>query len=236
MRIGKAIMLLIAGAGLGMAVITRGPGIPEREFQALGKALKKNEVIVDYAVEDTKAFLLVSTDNEASWGELFLVLERKKEKEWVRVYENDFTGLKPWKLELGDVDGDGITDILTAVRKTTYYDQQEKNRLFIFDYQEAGLVKKWTGSDIAGNWMDFEVGELVDTKGEEIVFLSREGAGKDKLFVYAWYDFGFLMLAQSGEYEELLSAELYGKNRLCLTHSKGKDFLMLKENKIVKAE
>ncbi len=232
----ERLRLPIAGAVLCLAVIIRGICFPEQESFPLERVLKSSETIIDYAIENNKAFLLVSTVKELGFGDLFLVLERKGEEQWVRVYENDFTLLKPWKLELGDVDGDGITDILTAVRKTTHYDPKERNRLFIFNYQEAGLVKKWTGSDIAGNWMDFEVGELVDTKGEEIVFLSREEEGREKLLAYAWYDFGFLMLAQSEEYEGISSVELCGGNLLRLTHSKGEDYLMLNENKIVKAE
>ncbi len=240
----KRAMLLTAGAALGITAILLGAGIhrqADREglwiLKELGKALEEKEEIIDYAMDGSRAFLLVGTGKEEpDYGDLFLVLEREDSGEWARMYENDFTGLKPWKLELGDVDGDGMIEIVTAVRKTTYYDREERNRLFVFNYGEAGLVKKWTGSQIAGNWTDFEIGDLVSTRGEEIVFLSRTKEGRDKLFVYAWYDFGFLMLAQSEEYQEITGVGLCGENRIRLTHGQGKEYLMLRNNQIVRAE
>ncbi|MDF2907592.1 MAG: hypothetical protein K0R34_2913 [Herbinix sp.] len=187
----------------------------------LQKALLDTERLVYYALEDNTAYLLVSTTDQMAYGDLLLVLNRGEGGVWKRSYENEFTGLKPWKLVLADVDGDGEQEILTAVRKTTFYDKEEKNRLFIFNYINGKLVKKWTGSDIAGSWEDFVSGELVDTKGEEIIFITKTKEGSEKLFVYHWFDFGFLMLAQSGDYEDIIEVGILKENRINITYIDG---------------
>lgn len=189
--------------------------------EQLQKALTEEERLIDYTVEGKIAYIFVSTTEDREYGDRFLVLEQRENGEWERSYENDFSGLKPWKLRLSDIDGDGEKELLCAVRKTTFYDREEKNRLFIFNYKEDKLVKKWTGSDIAGSWEDFITGELVDTKGEEIIFITATDAGLEKLFIYHWFDFGFLMLAQSGDFEDVLKVEIVGESKLGITYNEG---------------
>lgn len=202
----------------------------------LQQALSGKEKLIDYATSGQYAYVFVSTTGDKVYGDRFLVMI-KQENTWKPIYENDFTGLMPWKLKVADIDGDGKQDIITAVRKRTFYDKEEKNRLFIFDYLDGKLIKKWTGSDIAGSWEDFVVGDLVETKGEELVFISKTNEGKEKLFVYHWFDFGFLLLAQSEDYEDMIKVEILRENRLRLTSRKGKEqqeLLMLKKGKVTK--
>jgi hypothetical protein len=210
-------------------------GISQRA--QLMKAMTDKEQLIDYAIADDKAYLFVSTVGDKVYGDLFLVLERGEDEMWGRLYENDFTGLKPWKIELADIDGDGVTELLTSVRKTTYYDKEEKNRLFIFNYIDGQLVKKWTGSDIAGTWENFIVGELVDTKGEELMFITTTKEGKKKLFLYHWFGFGFLLLGQSEDYEDILKVEFVEENRIRMTYVQGQEnteLFMLKKGRITK--
>ena len=129
----------------------------EREMKA---SLQDKENIIDYTRAGKVAYVLISQTGEKKYGDLFTVFLQQETGEWERVYENDFTGINPWKIETADIDGCGEKEILIAVKKTTHFDTQEKNRLFIFNYIDGKLVKKWTGSQIAGNWKDFYVGDL----------------------------------------------------------------------------
>jgi hypothetical protein len=190
----------------------------------LRKALLEDEIWIASVTSGDTAYVFVSTTGDKVYGDRFLVLNQEENGSWRRSYENDFSGLKPWKLMLSDVDGDGEKDLVAAVRKTTYYDEEEKNRLFIFDYKEGKLVKKWTGSDIAGNWEDFITGDLVDADGEELLFISNTKEGKDRLLVYHWFDFGFLMLAQSEDYEDIIQVKIIEENRLSMTYRKEKEY------------
>jgi hypothetical protein len=185
------------------------------------KALLETEHLIDYVLEDNSAYLIISTTEQEAYGDLFLVLNRTENGEWERSYENDFSGLKPWKLVLADIDGDDEIEILTGVKKTTIYDKEEKNRLFIFNYKNGKLIKKWTGSDIAGTWEGFIAGELVDTKGEEIIFITKTKDQTEKLLVFHWFDFGFIMLAQSEDYEDMIEVEIRKENLLRITYIEG---------------
>jgi hypothetical protein len=204
------------------------------------KALEEQELLIDYSVEGDTAYAFVSTTGDTKYGDRFLVFNRKKDGGWSRSYENDFAGLKPWRLRISDIDGDGEREILTAVYKSTFYDEEERNRLFIFGYTKGKLIKKWTGSEIAGSWETFIAGDLVDTKGEEIIFISRTNDGKEKLMVYYWFDFGFLLLAQSEAYEDIVDVMIQGENRLLITYTDGSgrktEQVQLKEGTITRLD
>ena len=206
--------------------------------EQLENELTDKEQLIDYAVDGDIAYAFVSTTG-SSYGDWLLVFRHDVSGEWKRSYENDFTGLKPWRLRLADIDGDGEKEILTAVRKTTFYDKEEKNRLFVFNYTDGKLVKKWTGSDIAGSWENFITGELVNTKGEELIFITKTKEGLERLLIYHWFDFGFLMLAQSADYQDVIDVEIVKENRIRITYHDGQkktEQFLLKDGMVTKVD
>jgi hypothetical protein len=214
--------------------LTKSVGLAEQ----LEKELTGNERLIDYTVEGGIAYTFVSTTG-SSYGDRLLVFTRNESGEWNRNYENDFSGLKPWRLRLADIDGDNEKELLTAVRKTTFYDKEEKNRLFVFNYTDGLLVKKWTGSEIAGSWGEFITGELVNTKGEEVIFISKTKDGQERLLIYHWFDFGFLMLAQSADYQDIIEVVIIKENRIRITYNDGQkktELFMLKDGTVTKVD
>lgn len=187
-------------------------------YYELEQVLRSKETLIDAAVEEGTAYALISREGRSDYADLLLVLNQKVDRSWERVYENDFTGIKPWKLDIADVDGDGIKEILTAVTKTTLFDPVEKNRMFIFNYEENKLVKKWTGSQIAGTWVDFRVNDLVAIPGEELIFVSLTEEGEEYLRIYYWFHFGFFMLAESEPYDDIVDITVTGENRIEITY------------------
>lgn len=179
----------------------------------LSSALHKNELLIDYAIDEPLAYTLVSKNGVYDYGDYFVVFERKNNS-WHRIYENDFKDLMPWKLELADVDGDNTGEILIAVKKTTYFDKEIKNRMFIFNYQDGILVKKWTGSQIAGTWRDFYSGNLLSVKGDELIFIEKTKDDKECISVYSWFDFGFFRIAESEAYSRIHDPTIVADNRL----------------------
>jgi len=189
----------------------------------LPKALKleNNEVLIDYAIGGAFAYTLTNKDGNREYGNFFVVFE-KADDEWQRVYENDFKNLMPWKVETADIDGDGIPEILTALRKKTPYDREIKNRMFIFNYEDNKLIRKWTGSQIAGIWRDFYVMDFLSPPGYELLFVEQTYEGKERVSVYSWFDFGFHRLAYSDGYEIIQNISMVSENRLKITYREGK--------------
>ena len=199
----------------------------------LRAALLEKEVLIDWIQDASYTYALVHSDGNFDYGDTLLILTEEK-GEFVRTYENDFRELMPWKIETADIDGDQEKEILVAVKKTTPYDNQIKNRMFIFNYREGVLVKKWTGSQIAGTWRDFYAEELVDASGEELIFLEQLTENTERIKVYSWFDFGFFLLAESGEYTKVKELTVSEENSLWVTLADGRQFqLTMKSGKLV---
>lgn len=211
---------------------------PPEEFQVeiLEKALSDQENVIDYVNDETMVYAIVSKSQRSDYGDVFVVFEEAGKGDWKRIYENDFHDLKPWKLEQADLDGDKEKEILIAVKKTTRFDPVEKNRLFIFNYKNGKLVKKWTGSDIAGTWVNFFSGDLLSIPGDELMFVEKAGKEGEKISIYYWFDFGFLRLAESRNYKDIEKFSILNKNRIQISYGgevEEKTELTVKDGKIV---
>jgi len=211
-------LLLIIAVLLMIRPIQRLFIVEPKEWQELASVLGSGDTIIDAAVLDRTAYAIVSSSGREDYGDLFGVFLKDRRQVWRKAYTNDFTDLKPWKLEIGDVDGNDIQEILIAVRKTAHFDKEEKNRMFIFQYDGEKLVKKWTGSQTAGVWSDFIIGELLPIPGEELIFLEQSEQGKMKLSVYYWFDFGFVLLAESDDYDNITDVRIIDENQLEMTY------------------
>lgn len=206
------------------------------ELKKLEKSLTKEENIIDYVRDNNVIYSIISQTDRSEYGNRFVVFENEEQGSWKRTYENDFQSLKPWKIERSDLDGDTVPEILIAVRKTTRFDPCEKNRLFVFDYTKGKLVKKWTGSDIAGTWVDFIAGDLLGIPGDELIFVEASQGKEEKISIYYWFDFGFLRLAESRSYEEIEQLSILDENRIQIRYKgekKEKAELTVKEGEIV---
>ena len=183
------------------------------KMDELSSSLDENEVLIDYTIEEPLAYTLVNKKGITEYGDFFVVFERT-DKGFVRIYENDFKELMPWKIKVADIDGDENKEVLIAVKKSTYYDEEIKNRMFVFNYQEDILVKKWTGSQIAGRWRDFYVGDLLALAGDELIFVQQLDDGKERISIHSWYDFGFIMIAYSDDYDRIKDINIVEENCL----------------------
>jgi hypothetical protein len=233
------IYILLLIIGIILLCISRKSTLTENDGmqKELKEVLQKQERIVDYVEEASLIYTLISQLGRSDYGDILVIFHQQNNGEWKRSYENDFVDLKPWKIELGDVDGDGEQEILTAVNKTTHFDQTEKNRMFIFNYREDKLIKKWTGSQIAGLWEDFIVGDLLTIPGDELIFIEQLEDGKERICIYYWFDFGFLLLAESEEYGDILNLSILKENRIQITYKDEQEevvTLMVKDSKIIK--
>ena len=208
----------------------------EEVLDFLQTALLPEEVLIDWVQDTSYTYALVHSEGNLEYGDTLLIW-KEEDGALIRTYENDFRELMPWKIDTADIDGDLEKEILVAVKKTTPYDKIVKNRMFIFHYRDGLLVKKWTGSQIAGTWRDFYTADLVDASGEELIFLEQLKEGQERIKVYYWFDFGFFLLAESEEYTKVKELTVSGENSLQVTLSEGRQFhLTMKDGKLVETE
>ncbi len=209
---------------------------PDMIAEKIKSALLPEEALIDWVQDASDFYVLVHSEGNMEYGDTFLLLS-EAEGALTRTYENDFQELMPWKIARADVDGDREQELLIAVRKTTPYDKVLKNRMFIFNYREGVLVKKWTGSQIAGTWRDFYAKDLVDAPGDELIFLEQLAEEKEGIKVYHWFDFGFFLLAESDAYTKVKEVTVTDENRLLITLDEGKQIsLIMRKGKLVEAK
>ncbi|NLC19189.1 MAG: hypothetical protein GX757_08250 [Clostridiales bacterium] len=203
-----------------------------KKFKEYKHLLKDREMFVDLSLTDGRAYAIISREGRSDHGDLLVIFE--EESGWKRIYENDFADLKPWKITIADIDGDGMQEILTAVRKSTHYDSREGNRLFIFNFKNDLLVKKWTGSQIAGEWKQFYAGDFLPMKGDELIFVQRLPDGRERLVIYYWFAFGFIMLAESDAYDNISDLQMTDNNLIKLEYGNNETLhLTVKDGRIV---
>lgn len=130
--------------------------------------------------------------------------------------------LNPWKLELGDVDGDGGRDIVVGVYKKSRYDPVMAKRPFVYAWDGKHLVPKWLGSRLSRRFDDLAVGEMDGRRGDELVALERDGAGNRRVAVYRWYSFGFDWVGATGWMNDLAAVESDGAGSMEVRHKGGR--------------
>lgn len=193
----------------------------------LSSALDKNELLIDYTIDESLAYTLINKKGIKEYGDFFVVFERVQDG-WQRIYENNFRQLMPWKLDVADIDGDNKQEILIALRKTTPFDNEIKNRMFIFNFNDNILSRKWTGSQIAGIWREFYTIDILPSSGSELVFIEESKGKMERISIYSWFDFGFFRIADSETYNKITGLDMVSDNLLELTYNDGE-----RENKLL---
>ena len=108
---------------------------------------------------------------------------------WRQVFLDDDRGFHPWALEIGEVDGDPLPEVVVAVYKATRFDPLERNRVFVFDWTEQNdLFAKWLGSRLGPSIERFALAPGPD--GRDRLFV-RASAPDGCVRSYAWNGFGF---------------------------------------------
>jgi hypothetical protein len=95
---------------------------------------------------------------------------------------------EPYQLDIGDVNGDGHTEVLVGLIKSTQFDPIEKKRLFILRIDGGQLRPLWLGSRVCQELVNFKAAKsgLVQT-------LEKNKKGNYALGLYAWQGFGLVL-------------------------------------------
>jgi hypothetical protein len=109
----------------------------------------------------------------------------------------DLAGIRPMKVQLGDVNGDGVREVSLCVYKTTAFHPVLAKRPFFFDLAEGNLIPVWLGSRLSRPFDDYILYDIDGDGIDEIISVERLEDGARVLAVYDWAGFGFEMRAQS---------------------------------------
>ena len=123
-------------------------------------------------------------------GDTF-TLERKTDSLYVLTLTTDSTHHE-WRLpypvyrmETGDVDGNGTTEALVGVIKPTRFYPEMGRRLFVFKNYEGLVRPMWLGSKLGGTLQDFRF------CNGYVRSLESNAKGEYTVAEYRWSGFGF---------------------------------------------
>ncbi len=108
-------------------------------------------------------------------------------------------GLNPWKLEIGDVDGDGPTEFAVGVWKTSPFDPVMAKRIFVYSWDGETVHPKWLGSRLARRFDDFILCDIDLDGWDELIALEIAESENHRVAAYRWHTFGFEWLGCSEE-------------------------------------
>lgn len=107
--------------------------------------------------------------------------------------------LNPWKLETGDVDGDGLLEIAFGVWKESPFDPVMANRVFFYNWDGETMQPKWLGSRLSRRFDDFTLFDINSDGWDELIAMEIMGEDEHRVAVYRWDIFGFEWLGCSDE-------------------------------------
>ncbi|HOS93352.1 MAG TPA: VCBS repeat-containing protein [Armatimonadota bacterium] len=110
--------------------------------------------------------------------------------------------LKPWKMVVADVEGDGVLEVAIGVHKPTPYRPFPHNCLYVYGVNREGLFPKWRGSALSHPFTNYTFAEQDGTPGDELVALETDLDGLRCVTVYHWKGFGFAGETLPGRWRE----------------------------------
>lgn len=164
------------------------------------------EQIKEYGLGDVngngKSELIILTGNKrAEYGKeviVFAVSNSIRE-----IGRKDFTKLNPWKLVIGDIDGNNIEEISVGVYKESPLHTVMAKRPFIYSFVDGGIHPKWRGSRLARPFTDYNFYDIDGDGIDEIISIEILQDNRKIINTYKWKGFGFEGFLESEIYDDI---------------------------------
>ncbi len=176
--------------------------------------------IIDYAIYDidndgNEEILALTYDGDEVYGRDFIIYSTIKADGQItaeEIYRQDFSEIKPWKVEACNLDNDGEADIFIGVHKDTIFYKDVRNRPFFYSWDGERLNKKWLGSFFS-DWdlEDIAFGDYYNLGYDLAAVLEKRDDGY-RVGIYKFVGFGF---------ENMSTSEIYTNVKNIETNSEG---------------
>lgn len=137
---------------------------------------------------------------------------------------------EPWKLQIADVDGDGQSEIVVGVYKSTKFFPKPHNCLFIYSWANGKGAPKWLGSSLSRPFNDFIFADFDGRSGDELAALETTRTGSKSLSFYRWNGFGFTRESVAGDWKAARIIGAEGRRVLLETDGQ-RNFISMKNNR-----
>lgn len=166
----------------------------------------KKEKIKDYAIGnvngDNKDYLVVLTGERwEKFGREVVVFSL--EEEIKEIYRREFSGLNPWKIAIGDIDGDRKDEISIGVYKESPLHEVMAKRPFIYSFENGKLEPKWRGSRLSRPFIDYIFSDIDGDGIDEIISIEILEDNRKIINTYKWKGFGFEGYLETKDYEDI---------------------------------
>lgn len=111
----------------------------------------------------------------------------------------DLSDIKPFRVQAGDIDGDGEVELSVSVYKTAKFHPVLAKRPFFYSLKDGELQPVWLGSRLARPFAEYILSDVDEDGIDEIVSIEWMDDGKQVVALYDWKGFGFEVKTVSGE-------------------------------------
>lgn len=172
--------------------------------------LSNGEAITSTCISDidndyNDELLIISGKENEVFGEKLIILSFGEELK--EVFKRSFKDMKPWKVQVADVDGDRKKEISIGVYKESQFHPVKAKRPFIYNWHGDSISPKWRGSRLSRPFEDYIFADIDEDGLDEIVSIEILESGKKLINSYKWKGFGFEGVAESKEYPDILSID-----------------------------
>lgn len=180
----------------------------------------RDEIIDKLLIKERIKEYCIGDINGDSKNELIILTGNKREeygKEVIifstgdRINEigrKNFTDMNPWKIAIGDIDGDGIDEISVGVYKESPLHQVMAKRPFIYSFENGGVQPKWRGSRLSRPFTNYNFFDIDGDGVDEIVSIEILQDNKKLMNSYKWKGFGFEGYLESKSYDDITNLTL----------------------------
>lgn len=140
----------------------------------------------------------------------------------LEIFRKDFTEFNPWKITMGDVDGDGIDDISIGVYKESPLHPVMAKRPFIYNYTDGDLKPLWRGSRLSKPFTDYDFMDMDGEGIDELISIETLSDDRKVINTYQWKGFGFEGYKESRAFEDLRDLKVE-EDRAYVQVQEGKD-------------